>query len=324
MGCSQIQDLLLTTPITKLNYHCENHLYIKRDDLLPYSFGGNKLRIALELLADFRIKQCDCFVSYGSSCSNLNRVVANICRTEGIPCYVVSSVADSECSVSNNSILVEALGATIVTCAKDNVRATVRGLLNQLTAQGYKPYYIYGNEDGNGNESVLVRAYEKVFDEILSQEKALRIEFDYVCHASGTGMTQSGLLLGKLKYKSRKHIVGLSIARNQANGTAAICRYLNSSLSVTGDVRCALLFEDKYVCGGYGQYDSRVVQTIRDVFEKNGIPMDLTYTGKGFCGMIQYLSENQIKNKNVLFIHTGGTPLFFNSLQTVFGGKVSQ
>lgn len=28
------------TPIQKI----ENHLYVKRDDLIPYSFGGNKAR----------------------------------------------------------------------------------------------------------------------------------------------------------------------------------------------------------------------------------------------------------------------------------------
>ena len=29
-----------------------NRVYVKREDLLPYSFGGNKARIGLEYLAD--------------------------------------------------------------------------------------------------------------------------------------------------------------------------------------------------------------------------------------------------------------------------------
>ena len=31
-------------------------------------------------------------------------------------------------------------------------------------------------------------------------------------------------------------------------------------------------------------------------------------------GMWEYLKENYVLGKNILFIHTGGTPLFFNDL----------
>ena len=45
-----------------------------------------------------------------------------------------------------------------------------------------------------------------------------------------------------------------------------------------------------------------------------GLPLDMTYTGKAFAGMLDYLKKEKIENKNVLFIHTGGTPLFFDDL----------
>ena len=44
-----------------------------------------------------------------------------------------------------------------------------------------------------------------------------------------------------------------------------------------------------------------------------GIPLDATYTGKAFMGMTEYIKE--IKERNILFIHTGGTPLFFDALK---------
>lgn len=39
--------------------------------------------------------------------------------------------------------------------------------------------------------------------------------------------------------------------------------------------------------------------------------------------MEQYIESNSLKNKNILFIHTGGTPLFFDNLQAMidFGEK---
>ena len=45
-----------------------------------------------------------------------------------------------------------------------------------------------------------------------------------------------------------------------------------------------------------------------------GIPFDHTYTGKAFGGMLDYVEKAEIKDKNILFIHTGGVPLFFDYL----------
>ena len=42
--------------------------------------------------------------------------------------------------------------------------------------------------------------------------------------------------------------------------------------------------------------------------------MDSTYVGKAFWGMCRFVKENQIEDKNILFIHTGGTPLFFDAI----------
>ena len=54
---------------------------------------------------------------------------------------------------------------------------------------------------------------------------------------------------------------------------------------------------------------------IETVYADEGIPLDMTYTGKAFYGMIQYLEEHEVKNKKILFLHTGGTPLFFDYIE---------
>lgn len=46
------------------------------------------------------------------------------------------------------------------------------------------------------------------------------------------------------------------------------------------------------------------------MMREEGIPMDTTYVGKAFTGMLQYLKDNRITDQKLLFIHTGGTPLF--------------
>ena len=45
-------------------------IYIKREDLLPFSFGGNKVRIAAELFEDARKKGCEYMISYGPTAPN--------------------------------------------------------------------------------------------------------------------------------------------------------------------------------------------------------------------------------------------------------------
>lgn len=83
------------TPIITMNYSDGFNRFYKRDDLLPFSFGGNKVRIANEYFNDMLPKGCNCIISYGSSKSNLNRVIANMSRTLEIPCYIVSPLDEA-------------------------------------------------------------------------------------------------------------------------------------------------------------------------------------------------------------------------------------
>ena len=78
-----------------------------------------------------------------------------------------------------------------------------------------------------------------------------------------------------------------------------------------------MIFDDSYICGGYGKYNDEIINTIKEVMQKEGIPLNTTYTGKAFWGMKEYLQKHKIVGKRVLFIHTGGTPLFFDDLKEI-------
>ncbi len=79
----------------------------------------------------------------------------------------------------------------------------------------------------------------------------------------------------------------------------------------------AINFIDDYILDGYGSYNDDIVNVIKDTLIKEGIPLDTTYTGKGFWGMKEYIKKHQITGKNILFIHTGGTPLFFDDFRSI-------
>ena len=78
-------------------------------------------------------------------------------------------------------------------------------------------------------------------------------------------------------------------------------------------IRESLIFIDEYT-DGYGKDDPRVREVIQTVLKRYGIPLDATYTGKAFAGMAEYIKD--IRDRNILFIHTGGTPLFFDALRS--------
>lgn len=310
------------TPIFKCNSLIEKvNIYIKREDLLPFSFGGNKVRIAEEYYQDMLDKGNNCMIGYGNARSNLCRVLANMMWAHNIECHIISPADDDgERLITNNSRIIQACKAQYHYCSKLNVAETVDSVIKACEKKGLKPYYIYGNTLGEGNESVPVRAYVKVYEEICAQEKWLQVKFDYIFVSTGTGMTQAGLIVGNKLHGEEKRIVGVSVARSTEKEKDILRKYVQSYFDEVSfgvaNFEDAEVVED-YLCGGYGKYSKEVIDTIQYMMVKEGIPLDPTYTGKGFWGMLSYLKRNNIKG-NILFIHTGGLPLFFDNLKTMF------
>ena len=103
-----------------------NRFFILREDLLPYSFGGNKARIGAEYLADMKEKGCDHMVAYGNARSNLCRVLANLCAGEGLPITIIRPADDDgQQRPAFNGLLCDGFGARVVPCLKTGVAETV-------------------------------------------------------------------------------------------------------------------------------------------------------------------------------------------------------
>ena len=78
-----------------------------------------------------------------------------------------------------------------------------------------------------------------------------------------------------------------------------------------------------YTCGGYGARDARVDALIEEALLRCALPLDPTYTGKALRGALDYLRDNDVSNASVLFLHTGGTPLFYDYLASTRGSVYS-
>ena len=311
-GLMQIKTPVIQIPDEK------NSIYIKRDDLFPFSFGGNKVRIALEFINDMKKQGKDCIVGYGNARSNLSRALANLCYQFKIPCHIISPADEDGTRIDTyNSKMVLSCDAKFHYCRKTNVKETVESVLNDIRKEGLKPYYIYGDSTGKGNEHTPMLAYAKLYEEIKGQ-------YDYIFLATGTGMTQGGLLAGKAINNGTEKIIGISVARSAAQEIEVLLKSLECfSDRIQKIENYEINVEDAYLCDGYGTYNRQIEKTIHQQLTCNGMPLDPTYTGKAFWGMQDYLNRKCITGKKVLFIHTGGTPLFFDYMNGIQLREVS-
>ncbi len=288
----------------------DNLLFIKRDDMIPYSFGGNKARKGKLFFNEIDIGNYDCVVTYGSSHSNHCRIIANMAAARGMKCYIIGPTEIS--NKTFNSRFMALFGSEVTTVPVDQVHDTIENKLNELRDTGYNPFFIPGGGHGN----IGTEAYVQCYDEIKAFEQKHCVHFDYIFFASGTGTTQAGLVCGQIMNNDERNIIGISIARKNPRGRDVVVESIREYLVDYSEemIQKLTVFIDKYTGDGYGKNNEAVMDTIKEVMIRYGIPLDSTYTGKAFFGMKQYLKENHIKGKKILFIHTGGTPLFFDDL----------
>jgi 1-aminocyclopropane-1-carboxylate deaminase/D-cysteine desulfhydrase-like pyridoxal-dependent ACC family enzyme len=140
----------------------------------------------------------------------------------------------------------------------------------------------------------------------------------------GSGGTQAGLTAGFSMNDSNTKVTGVSVLHGEKeariivdNLTDKILSHLgyelgNSQVNVEGD----------YVGEGYGLVTSAAIDAIKLVARLEGIFLCPVYTGKAMAGLIDLIRQNKIKAQdNVVFIHTGGTPLI-HAYYDKFIGKV--
>lgn len=302
------------TPLYRLKSFTNNNIYIKRDDMTDPVCGGNKARKLEYFMEEILEKSCDHIVTYGSKESNHCRITAAFASQNNMPCTLILSTPEvnQELKYNGNFFLYDLLDAEIIWTKVDEVSETIDRVMEKLENQNYNPYFIPGGGHGN----IGTHAYVKAYEEIEKQKHDLGIDFDYIFLASGTGTTQAGLVVGHKLYENNEKIIGISVARKEDRGKDVIYNSVVEYLEANNIFKSIKVedihFIDKYIGKGYGHIYKDVLETIKLVGKKEGILLDPIYTGKAFYGMSDYIRENNIKNKNILFIHTGGLPLVFN------------
>jgi D-cysteine desulfhydrase len=281
-------------------------IVIVRDDLFPYYYGGNKARKMLEYERDIRFKGANALVTTGGIQSNHCRAVALMAAKNNWKCHIVyHGSKDRFYSENGNALLVRMTEAEVEFVTPDLISQRMDLAMNNYKEKGYNPYYI----TGGGHDIPGGMAYVKAIVELNSYLAPLNWKPNNIFFASGTGSTQSGLMVGAhLINWDDINIVGISVARNKLRGTDVINEFterLSSFCGIRDKFNYKTIFIDDYVSGGYEKANISLDEMRLELSKSTGLITDSTYSGKAFYGMMDILEKSN-NNGNILFWHTGG------------------
>ncbi|MBQ9612138.1 MAG: pyridoxal-phosphate dependent enzyme [Lachnospiraceae bacterium] len=289
-----------------------NNIYIKREDEYGFMRGfpvsGSKVRIAQKLMEDCMSAGCDTVVAAGSPQSNMCSAIAYFAQKNGLSSYIVEVVRSRSEHKTLNHRLAEEFGAVYYYCYRYETAKIIKGLIRGLREEKRHPYLVYGDPYGKGNRDIIMQPYMEVYEEILQQQRDLGLHFDYIFIGAGTGVSMAGLVAAAGGAVDR--IIGICIAHDAERTLIDVQNCLLQKNLFINDRNIHL--SEEALVGGYGHTSKEIIQLIEEVFQKTGVRLDPVYTGKVFYGMKKYIKDKNIRNANILFIHTGGLANYFD------------
>lgn len=289
-------------------------IYVKRDDISPFTLGGNKIRQLEYYLGDAESQNCDTILITGAIQSNFARLAAAVARKRGMDCHVqledrVANVPELYRS-SGNVLLNQLLGATIHSYpdGEDEAGADRRlyEIAERLKSQGRNPYVIPLGPD---HPPLGALGYVRAAGELVRQCGELGLGFGKIVVASGSGNTHAGLLFGLRANGDPTPVIGICNRRSQElqrPRIAARCRQIAELLDIANPVgEDDIVLDDSVLAPGYGQLNDAIRDAISRASTLEALFVDPVYTGRAMAGALNHARTMQ-GDANLLMVHTGG------------------
>jgi 1-aminocyclopropane-1-carboxylate deaminase/D-cysteine desulfhydrase-like pyridoxal-dependent ACC family enzyme len=280
-------------------------LFIKRDDAIPFGFGGNKIRKLALVAARAQADGADTLITAGGIQSNHARATAAAAAKLGMRAVlVVNGVAQDRPTA--NALLDQILGAELIYVATREERTPmILETAGRLRAEGRRPFAIpIGASTPLGALGLTL-----ALAELLEQMPAP----DAIVHATSSGGTQAGLVAGCRLLGLTTRVVGISADEGSGALTAEI-RAIISGIADLLDVDPRILrrgtaveVDDRFAGDGYGVPTEDSSEAIELSARTEAIFLDGTYTAKAMAGLIAYVRQQKfVEGQTVVFWHTGG------------------
>ena len=289
-------------------------LWIKREDLGPLTFSGNKLR-NLEFLLGAAVQDgADTVITSGRRWSTHCRLPAAAGAKLGRRVEIV--VSGPPVAHSPNLALIEELGATVHQASGDDRAeraAIVERLRAEAAANGRRVRVIpVGGSEPAG-------AWGHVLAALEAADQAAEAGFhpDMILVPTATGGTQAGLLVGATLAMTPAPLVhGVVVAKTGAELRPVIEGLVRPLSDMAGIVPPTgrIELDDDQLGPGYGQVTPASEEAARLIARSEGILVDPVYTAKGLAGLIALVRSGALDGRRAIFWHCGGLPALFEPL----------
>ena len=291
-------------------------VYVKRDDLTGTELTGNKVRKLEFVFADAVAKGADVVLTCGGAQSNHARATAIGAVRLGLRCRLLLRTPDASHPPppEGNILLDRMAGAEIVWITPEEYRRRNEIFDRETMAlkkQGHTPYVIPEGASNALGAWGYIRAAEELKKDLASLPGGTDGPVTII-HATGSGGTTAGLILGVRLHKMNARVVGFNVCDDRdyfVRVIGEICKEaistykLGVSISSEQDIEVV----DGYVGRGYGLSRPEEIELLCELARTEGIFLDPVYTGKAFYGMTQELKKCPTAfGKRIIFMHTGG------------------
>ena len=264
-------------------------LFVKRDDLIHKYISGNKIRKLNQNIFSFYKNKCKKLVTFGGAFSNHLLATAALCNELSIDC--VGIVRGEELNVKSNFILskCDSLGMKLEFVSRTNFleQKKMSGL---VVKDGIPTWFV--PEGGANLEGI------EGCKEIVAENEEI---FDYYVVAQGTTTTSIGIALA-LPPSAKIIVVPVLKGFNSKSEMKSVL----NNVDLWNVIKDKIIVLDDFHFGGYAKSTNELREFISEINQINEMQIEEVYTGKALYALKNYLEKNAVKNKKVLFIHTGG------------------
>lgn len=303
------------------------HLFIKRDDCTGLATGGNSTRKLEFLMVDAIAAGADVVITQGPMQSNHARQTAAIASKLNMQCALAledTVEGDDRLCLSSANMLLDRLYGADIYCfpGGSDMESATRDLAKRYQALGKRPYII---PDG-GSNSLGALGYVNCAFEIVNQLREQGLRIDRLVHATGSGGTQAGLIVGFHLTEIKVPVLGISMGSSGPAQEQKVYDLVRRTAEHLGleqtPPKSAVAVDADYVhaaSGASGAPTAGVLTALRTVARYESILLDPIYTGKAMEGLIDLIVDKHqfTRGENILFLHTGGNVGLFGCVARV-------
>jgi len=289
-------------------------LWIKREDLGPLAFSGNKLRNLEFLFGAALADGADAIVTSGRRWSNHCRLTAAAGSRLGLAVHLVISGPPLP---SPNLRLIELLGGTIHQAStenRDERERLVEDVRRGLESAGHRVGVIpVGGSSVAGAWGQVLAALE-LAEQLAKQRDDTSATPVAIVLASATGGTQAGLLVGAHRaFERPPRVIGVVASQGEAALRDEIepkVRELAAMAGIRPPVE-GIELDARQLGPGYGIPTAASSAATELLARTEGILVDPVYSAKALAGLIDLVRSGEVEGRRVVFWHGGGLPSLF-------------